>query len=426
MKETWSGDYVSKELAIAPPKDDEAFKRLLGMALRKNKKRAHLLVSHVLGKHIPQKPSVIEAAAYGLAEQVSKAFKGSTELENNRDEALETLLKVMDGEATVSGESIAIENATVFGYAETATCLGALVAKALESDYIHSTRYPVEGSKEYGGFSEDHSHAAEHHITPNNVAMLDDETKTIILVDDELTTGNTVMNTIRLFESHSHHDQYFIATLTDLRTHAALEKFKEFEQANKIKVTVVSLISTELHIPSDSIEVAEPLLEEIKNLPEESFNKDGEVVVLNYEDELFAINTGVSHYNLKSLETSASKVVLNEISPNEKVLVLGVEEDMFFALMLSKALELRGVDAYFSSTTQSPVLAFDNEGYAIRDRIKYSIGEQEKPRFTYNVGSEFDRIVIVFEHEAIMNKNSQIIEELAKRANVVTVLKPEV
>ncbi|MFE2308485.1 phosphoribosyltransferase domain-containing protein, partial [Streptomyces sp. NPDC059411] len=69
---------------------------LLGLALRRNPKRAHLLVSQVLGKHVPQSPATVYAAGYGLGERVRELL----------------------------GEEEAA-SAVVLGYAETATGLGA-------------------------------------------------------------------------------------------------------------------------------------------------------------------------------------------------------------------------------------------------------------------------------------------------------------
>lgn len=49
----WSGSWVAERLGVGLT-GDEALTGLLGLALRRNPKRAHLLVSNVLGKHVPQ------------------------------------------------------------------------------------------------------------------------------------------------------------------------------------------------------------------------------------------------------------------------------------------------------------------------------------------------------------------------------------
>ncbi|WP_425444801.1 phosphoribosyltransferase domain-containing protein, partial [Streptomyces milbemycinicus] len=57
----WSGQWVADRLGVGLEGGDE-LRELLGLALRRNPKRAHLLVSNVLGKHVPQRPSAVHGA----------------------------------------------------------------------------------------------------------------------------------------------------------------------------------------------------------------------------------------------------------------------------------------------------------------------------------------------------------------------------
>lgn len=113
----WSGTWVAERLGVEL-QGDERLPELLGLALRRNPKRAHLLVSNVLGKHVPQRPSRVYGAGYALGEEVRE---------------------LLGPEAA---------GAVVLGYAETATGLGHAVADGLgAAPYLHSTRRPVEGSR---------------------------------------------------------------------------------------------------------------------------------------------------------------------------------------------------------------------------------------------------------------------------------------
>ena len=85
---------------------------LVELALRRNPKRAHLLVSTVLGKHVPTDPRVVHDAGLRLGRAVAQR---ST-----------------------------VEPALVIGFAETATGLGHCVAEALDAPYLHSTRRVVD------------------------------------------------------------------------------------------------------------------------------------------------------------------------------------------------------------------------------------------------------------------------------------------
>ena len=63
--------------------------------------------------------------------------------------------------------------------------------------YLHSTRRPVAGvAAGRADFTEEHSHATEHLLLPADPALLRGD-RPLVLVDDELTTGRTALNTIR-------------------------------------------------------------------------------------------------------------------------------------------------------------------------------------------------------------------------------------
>ena len=61
----WTGQWVTDRLGIGLTGSPE-LPQLIGLALRRNPRRAHLLVSHVLGKHVPQDPAVVHGAGLAL------------------------------------------------------------------------------------------------------------------------------------------------------------------------------------------------------------------------------------------------------------------------------------------------------------------------------------------------------------------------
>ncbi|MDQ6739772.1 MAG: phosphoribosyltransferase domain-containing protein, partial [Actinomycetota bacterium] len=65
MTPVWTGDCVQQELGVRIESAGGSLmevKDLVGLALRRNPKRAHLLVSRVLAKHVPTVPSLAIAA----------------------------------------------------------------------------------------------------------------------------------------------------------------------------------------------------------------------------------------------------------------------------------------------------------------------------------------------------------------------------
>ncbi|MFD8655825.1 phosphoribosyltransferase domain-containing protein, partial [Streptomyces mirabilis] len=65
----WTGTWVAERLGVELV-GDERLSDLLGLALRRNPRRAHLLVSNVLGKHVPQSPSVVYGHGFALGRRV--------------------------------------------------------------------------------------------------------------------------------------------------------------------------------------------------------------------------------------------------------------------------------------------------------------------------------------------------------------------
>ena len=148
---------------------------LLGFAQRINPKRAFLFVSKVLGRHIPVAPGTMRHAFTDLANLVP-------------DDLPEPIL--------------------VIGMAETAVGLSAGVHQALQTRYpnallLNSTRHSQHNKNNtetlLTTFSEDHSHASQHLIyqsadTVTQAQLL--ASKTLIMVDDEASTGNTCVNVV--------------------------------------------------------------------------------------------------------------------------------------------------------------------------------------------------------------------------------------
>ncbi|MDT4912427.1 MAG: hypothetical protein QOC66_1555, partial [Pseudonocardiales bacterium] len=209
---TWVADRFGVRL-----EGDPALHDLLGLALRRNPRRAHLLVSTVLGKHLPADPRTVHGTGAELGRLVGK---------------------VLDG-----------RSALVLGFAETATGLGHCVAEALGADYLHSTRRSVPGIAAPGGFEEEHSHATSHHLLPEDPALLG-RAEVLVLVDDELSTGRTARNTITELHMSAPRGHYVVATLVDLRRDDDRTAMARFAAELGVRVDVVSLAAGTVSWPA--------------------------------------------------------------------------------------------------------------------------------------------------------------------------------
>ncbi|WP_455359381.1 phosphoribosyltransferase [Streptomyces sp. SYSU K21746] len=228
----WSGTWVAERLGVGL-EGDERLSELLGLALRRNPKRAHLLVSNVLGKHVPQSPAVVYDAGFALGERVRELLG--------------------DAEAA---------RAVVLGYAETATGLGHAVADGVGlAPYLHSTRRPVAGVAQAGGFEESHSHATSHLLLPEDPGLLAGD-GTLVLVDDEFSTGNTVLNTIRTLHERYPRKRYVVVALVDMRSPADLNRLETLAAQLPARIDLITLARGTVRLPEGVLEKGQRLVAE--------------------------------------------------------------------------------------------------------------------------------------------------------------------
>ncbi|CAM5571068.1 phosphoribosyltransferase [Streptomyces atroolivaceus] len=390
----WSGNWVAGRLGIELVGDGE-LRELLGLALRRNPKRAHLLVSNVLGKHVPQRPSVVHGVGYELGERVRNLL----------------------GEAEAG-------RAVVLGYAETATGLGHAVADGLGvAPYLHSTRRPVAGVAQAGGFEEAHSHATSHLLLPEDPDLLNAaaDGSPLVLVDDEFSTGNTVLNTIRALHARYPRDRYVIVALVDMRSEADQGRLTEFAEEIGARVDLVVRARGTVRLPDGVLEKGRSLVAR-HDAQDAGLAGDaaGEppapsrpVPVRVALDWPAGVPDGGRHgftpVHRAALEAALPAMgarIADALGDARRVLVLGFEELMYAPLRLATALEeSTTAEVRYSTTTRSPVLAVDDPGYAIRSRLVFPAHDDPADgpgdRYAYNVaGAGFDAVVAVVDSTA--------------------------
>ena len=181
---------------VTEPNHNYQLEDLLGFAQRINPKRAFLFVSKVLGRHIPVAPSTMRCAFTDLANLVPNDLP---------------------------------EPILVIGMAETAVGLSAGVHQALQTRYpnallLNSTRHAQHDDKSSNAllttFSEDHSHASQHLIYQSAEQVTQAQllaSKTLIMVDDEASTGNTCVNVVTALRNAGldQLEQVHLTTLVD-------------------------------------------------------------------------------------------------------------------------------------------------------------------------------------------------------------------
>jgi adenine/guanine phosphoribosyltransferase-like PRPP-binding protein len=368
---SWESDGSEPGTARA---DFAALDALAGLALRRNPRRAHLLVSRVLGKHLPVDPARALGSAEALAQRVQEVMPGPV---------------------------------LVLGYAETATALGQAVAAALPGAHcVLSTRRP---GAESIVFAEEHSHAVGHRVlAPAQLLM---QPRPVVLVDDELSSGRTAVNTIRALHRQAPHPGYVVAALLDVRPPEQRAAFAELSAELGVPVGAVSLLSGALRVPDDAadrvahlVAGADPFLALRPSWPAELVQAQWpEDVRLTARHGWAAEDDDLLAGLVRPLADELC--VKLESASAQRVLVLGTEELMYAPLRLAAALAERGAEAgltvTYQSTTRSPVAPLDRDGYAVRCALTFPASdptpdEPDRMSFVYNVRPGCaDRIVVV-------------------------------
>lgn len=427
----WSGTWVANRLGLSLGTTYSAFgtnlTELIGLAVRRNPRRAHLLVSTILGKHVPTDPRLVygSGALLGLlaadtlrgakphscldrSVRFGEKLRGALAGDGDAAKALLTDLASVDASTTV-----APSGTVVLGFAETATALGHAVADVLCTPYLHSTRRRVPGVMAVGTFEEEHSHATSHLLLPDDPRFFTGGGP-LVLVDDELSTGRTALNTIRALHAVAPRARYVIAALVDLRSQEERQRMATVAADLGADIDVVALAAGTIELPSDVLAVGQSLVaaREIAD----GINRDAahceeatKVVTISPGQGPDAmtwptgLREGARHgfapadrHILVSAMATAGSYLAGRITGGE-VLVLGHEELMYAPLCLALALVDRvspGVRVRFSTTTRSPILAVDEPGYAVRTKLTFPAHDDPTDgpgeRFAYNVAAGID------------------------------------
>jgi len=132
----WTGDWVQRRLGVHVRGD--GVPELVGLALRRNPKRAHLVVSRVLGKHVPTDPRLVRGVGLALGALVAAELDGRARAVPSLTAALRdepgAAAALRDALLTALRGVPAVPGVTVLGYAETATGLGHVVAEAQDPE----------------------------------------------------------------------------------------------------------------------------------------------------------------------------------------------------------------------------------------------------------------------------------------------------
>lgn len=326
---------------------------LLGFAARANAKRGFLFLSKVLGKHWPVKPSHMQAIHASMAADVPE----------------------------LPGPVVFI------AMAETAIGLGQGVFEAWlkanpgrEALFIYTTRYRV-GEVPIVEFEEAHSHAPRQflHMPPEaHKRELLFNAKSLVLVDDEASTGNTFLNLkdacrkLNPGIAHLH-----LATITNFMGAAATDALSA---RFGLPVTMGAAISGQYRfVPGQLADGGAPAQ---RFDPGADRGASGDYGRFGVDRPL-------------SVPAALCERLAAAVTPGQTVLVLGTGEFMHPSYLLAAKLEERGIDVVVQSTTRSPILTWGAVSASLTFPDNYGEGIAN---FLYNVTpGQYDHVFICHE-----------------------------
>ncbi len=371
-----------------------AYKDLVSIAKRENnKKRKYLVANPVQGKHIPAVPGESLRMFHELAE-ICKAHYGD-----------ERLLLV--------------------GFAETATAIGAAVAVELSSKYIQTTREIIPGA-EYIYFYEEHSHATEQKLVKEDIEKAVDDIDRIIFVDDEITTGRTIMNAMDALEM-LYPDRLTFSAVSVLNgmNEAALQEYnvKNINIHYLMKVNNESYTKLAESFRCDGVYINADLCGDTRRNIGAAGNEYGSGAVdinIRGANEIEAVPDGRCGVCAVSVGSwmDARRLVdadaycaacsdlwqgINEqidFNGSDRILVLGTEEFMYPAMYTAWQLEMSGKEVIFHASTRSPMEVSSEKEYPVHTRYRLkSLYDAARTTYIYNLG-RYDMVLIITDAQA--------------------------
>ena len=356
-----------------------------------NAKRNFLFVSKLLGKHIAVKPEVVRATGY-LLSSLKYQF-------DNTD-----YINCIKNNSSPSYDNHAKDNdVLVIGFCETATALGMSVAMSIEgATYIATTREPVHGIKQLVTFEESHSHASTHFMYSNDIQL--SQFKKLILVDDEITTGNSLLHLIDTITNVANIEDITILTILDWRNEEQKQKFQTFATTHNISLSVYSLVSgttvandkTIYH--NNTIGIAEAG----KNTMDLSCFPKTIITMPNGEQNFYLTNSGrfgITYRQMQEIEERALKAatsIAQRIKGVKRLMVLGHGENMYIPSRVAAQLSIQGYDVMFKTTSRTPIFC---DGTLFKDGVEFYNKGSKYHFYNKHEAEDYDRVIMLCEDD---------------------------
>ena len=357
---------------------------------RNNNKREYLFVNRFQGKHVPENPYHI--------------------------------LNLLDSFcAEVKAHLNPKEKVLIVGFAETATGIAEYLTYqlSLDKDFKKSVAYHLQTSREnYSDvpklftFDEEHSHAVNQYLYCSRFLPNYDR---VLFIEDEITTGNTILNFINEFKKINDKCNYSVASILNWQNPSCVARFEEsnIDRIFLVEGEIKDNLPT-LNLVVDDGPIDYFTTEYSGKVPD---NKITSSIVPNSRK-------GVDPHSFKiytdKVIVKAVIGLCSYIEQSDSVMVIGTEEFMYYPLMIARDLQLSlGCDVKYRATTRSPISTSMEDGYILKDSITLpSAYEESRQTYLYNMNGDYNKIVVVSDVH-MSNKFKYALKDFAEKNNKV-------
>lgn len=348
---------------------DKPIEDVIKMAKRHNNpKRDFLFVNTILGKHIAVQGRDALMMHRALGDKVYELFKEKG-WENK---------KVL-----------------LVGFAETATALAQNIMfyslKFKEKFPLNIVGYTQTAREELPSnqytniaFEEEHSHATSQKLYFDKELDYD----VVLFVEDEITTGNTILNFISQFEKHQSGKDYAVASILNWQNDKDAKTFSE--KGVEVAFLVRGKMKTEL--PSFSIKEGKEY-----DLYQDEVNYKANLSLRNNPRLPMTVEEFSEYVTFGDNKDKEFSKLISLKDSKKKTLIIGTEENMFVPIFFAII-----IDADVKATTRSPIESSLENGYPISSRLKLnSAYESGRVTYLYDMDlGDYEQFVIFVEEES--------------------------
>lgn len=308
---------------------------------------------------------------------------------------------------------------------------------AEQASYIHTTREHIPDLESVVSFVEEHSHAVDHLCYALDTELLSG-TEPIILVDDEITTGKTAINTIRDIQSKFPREEYVVVSLLDWRSGSNLQRYSDLEQELGIRIKSLCLLQGNIEVIGSPVfnKDTEQLDREaalecevvttyapdgMERLEVSSIDSYGEINTAPYMK--YSGRFGIVSQDNPGLDQGVKRIAeqLRQLRRGQKALVMGVGEFMYLPMRVAAEM---GEGIAYQSSTRSPIHPERRPDYGVHSAAAYpSAGDPEITNFIYNVApDQYDDIFVLIERDVPHERMKPMLDILKKLTAIKCIL----